>query len=246
MELIAAIDLLGGGAVRLAQGDFAREALRRPDPASLAGRWAALGVRALHVIDLDGARAGEPRQLSLLASVVAAAREASPAVRIECGGGLRDVGAAAAALAAGVDDVVLGTAAVERPAFVAECADRWPGHVLVSLDLRDDRPVLDGWLRSEASEPLTLARRLIAAGASGLIVTDALRDGTLGGPNLELLQRFRSALPGMRLIAAGGVGSLDDLRSLADLGVDGAIVGLALLSGAIDLDDALALTKAVA
>lgn len=246
MELIAAIDLLGGGAVRLEQGDYAREALRRPDPASLAARWSALGVRALHVVDLDGARAGEPRQLALLASVVAAAREANPSVRIECGGGLRDVTAAASAFEAGVDDVVLGTAAVERPVFVAECAERWPGHVLVSLDLRDDRPMVDGWLRSHASEPLALARRLIAAGASGLIVTDALRDGTLAGPNLELLRGFRAALPGIRLVAAGGVGSLDDIRSLADLGMDGAIVGLALLSGAIDLGEALALTKAVA
>jgi phosphoribosylformimino-5-aminoimidazole carboxamide ribotide isomerase len=246
MELIAAVDLLGGGAVRLAQGDYARETMREADPAGLAARWVALGVRALHVVDLDGARAREPRQLPLLASLVAAAREADPSVRIESGGGLRNVDGAGAAFATGVDDVVLGTAAIERPAFVAECAGRWPGHVLVSLDLRDDRPVLDGWLRSDASEPMGLAQRLVAAGASGLIVTDARRDGTLGGPNLELLRRFRAALPETRLVAAGGVGSLDDLRSLADLGVDGVIVGLALLSGAIDLADALALTAAVA
>ncbi|HEX5396498.1 MAG TPA: HisA/HisF-related TIM barrel protein, partial [Candidatus Limnocylindria bacterium] len=119
MELIAAVDLLGGGAVRLAQGDYARETMREADPAGLAARWVALGVRALHVVDLDGARAREPRQLPLLASLVAAAREADPSVRIESGGGLRNVDGAGAAFATGVDDVVLGTAAIERPGFVA-------------------------------------------------------------------------------------------------------------------------------
>jgi phosphoribosylformimino-5-aminoimidazole carboxamide ribotide isomerase len=246
VELIAAIDLLGGGAVRLEQGDYAREAAHRPDAAALAVEFVSSGVRRLHVVDLEGARAGEPRQLPLLAAVVAAARGVASNVRVDSGGGLRTVDAVAGAFDAGVDEVVLGTAAIERPAFVAECAERWPGRVLVSLDLRDGRPALDGWLRSAASEPVALAQRLLHAGASGLIITDARRDGTLAGPNLELLGRFRSALPGVRLIAAGGVGSLDDLRLLADLGLDGAITGLALLSGAVDLREALLLTGAAA
>ncbi len=241
MELIAAIDLLDGGAVRLEQGDYDRRAAQRPDAASLAAGFVRSGVRRLHVVDLEGARAGEPRQLALLASVVAAARAVEPAVRLECGGGLRTLDDVTAAFGAGVDDVVLGTAAVERPSFVAECAQRWPGRILVSLDLRDGRPALDGWLRADASEPLDLARRLLDEGASGLIVTDARRDGTLAGPNLELLRSFRAAFPAARLIAAGGVGSLDDLRDLGELGVNGAIVGLALLSGAVDLAAAVAL-----
>lgn len=240
MELIAAIDLLDGGAVRLEQGDYSREALRDPDASGLARRWVEAGVRRLHIVDLEGARAGEPRQLDLIADVVAAARLVNPAVRIDCGGGLRSIDHVAAAFAAGADEVVLGTAAVERPAFVTECADRWPDRILVSLDLRDGRPALDGWLRESSSAPLDLARSLVDAGAGGLVITDARRDGTLSGPNLDLLRRFRSALPSTRLVAAGGVGSLDDLRELAAAGLDAAIVGLALLSGAVDVHEALA------
>lgn len=239
MELIAAIDLLDGGAVRLQQGDYSREALRRADPPALAARWVAAGIRRLHLVDLEGARAGEPRQLDLIADVVAAARLVNPAVRVDCGGGLRSIDHVAAAFEAGADEVVLGTAAVERPAFVTECAGRWPNRILVSLDLRDGRAALDGWLRESSSAPLDLARSLIEAGAAGLVVTDARRDGTLRGPNLDLLRRFRSALPSTRLIAAGGVGSLDDLRDVAVAGLDAAIVGLALLSGAVDVREAL-------
>ncbi len=246
MELIPAVDLLAGGAVRLEQGDYEREALRQADAPALAARFAASGVTRLHLVDLEGARAGEPRQLPLLRRVADAARAASPSLRIEAGGGLRSVEAVEAALDAGVDDAVLGTAALERPEFVSECAARWPGRILVSLDLRDGRPALDGWLRTNGDDPLLLARRLVEAGAAALIVTDARRDGTLAGPNLELLARFRAALPGTRLVAAGGVGSLEHLRELAAVGVDGAIVGLALLAGAIDLDEALAVAGAPA
>lgn len=240
MELIAATDLLGGRAVRLTQGDYAREAAALDDPVALATRFVDAGVRRLHIVDLEGARTGLPQQLPLVAAIVEATRRRHPEVRVELGGGLRGRNAVAAAFEAGIDDVVLGTAAVDRPAFVAECAVEWPGRILVSLDLRGDRPALDGWLRESSSDALEVARRLVDAGAAGLIVTDARRDGTLSGPNLELLGRFRAAFPEVRLVAAGGVGSLDDLRNLASAGMDGAIVGLALLSGAVDVAEALA------
>ncbi|HET8586767.1 MAG TPA: HisA/HisF-related TIM barrel protein [Candidatus Limnocylindria bacterium] len=240
MELIAAIDLLDGRAVRLTQGDYARQAAALDDPAAFALRFAGAGVRRLHIVDLEGARAGSPQQLPLVTSVLGAVRQLVPDIRVELGGGLRSVDGVAAAFDVGVDDVVLGTAAVERPAFVSECAARWPGHILVSLDLRDGRPALDGWLRESSADALDLARQLVDAGAAGLIVTDARRDGTLTGPNLDLLAGFRGALPDVRLVAAGGVGSLEHLRQLAAAGLDGAIVGLALLSGAVDVREALA------
>ena len=239
MELICAIDLLDGGAVRLVQGDYARRIDAGAGPADLARRFVAAGCRRLHVVDLSGARAGRPTQLGPIGEVVAAARASAPDVRVEAGGGLRTA-ADVDALLAVADEALLGTAAVERPGFVRECARRHPGRVGVSLDLRDGRPALDGWLRTGNGDPILLARQLVEAGAERLVVTDTGRDGTLGGPNLEVLADLRAALPATTLVAAGGIGSLDDLRALAAIGCDGAVVGLALLSGAIDPAEALA------
>jgi len=239
VELICAIDLLDGGAVRLVQGDYARRIDADAEPAELARRFVAAGCRRLHVVDLAGARAGRPVQLDLVGRVADAARAVSPEVVVEAGGGLRrveDVGA----LLGHADEALLGTAAIEDPSFLAMCADLHPGRIAVSLDLRDGRPALDGWLRSGEGDAVALARRLLDGGASRLIVTDTTRDGTASGPNLDLLATLRAALPGVVLVAAGGIGSLDDLRALDELGCDGAVVGVALLSGAVDPVEAVA------
>jgi phosphoribosylformimino-5-aminoimidazole carboxamide ribotide isomerase len=240
MELICAIDLLEGGAVRLVQGDYDRRVPADAGAAELARRFVAAGCRRLHVVDLAGARAGKPMQLPLVGEVAAAARAVDPACRVEATGGLRSEADVDAALGH-ADEVLLGTAAVEDPGFLARCAGRHPGRIGAALDLRDGRAALDGWLRvGSGDEPTELARQLLAAGASRLVVTDTGRDGTLGGPNLALLGALRDALPDAILVAAGGVGSLDDLRALDALGVDGAIVGLALLTGAVDVAAAMA------
>lgn len=239
MELICAIDLLDGGAVRLVQGDYERRVDAAEDPVELARRFAAAGCRRLHVIDLAGARAGRPMQLDLLGRIADAVRETAGGAVIEAGGGLRrreDV----AALLDRVDEALLGTAAIEDPAFLRTTAEAYPGRVGVSLDLRDGRPALDGWLRVGEADGVDLARRLVADGASRLIVTDTARDGTLSGPNVEMLERMRAALPSATLVAAGGIGSLADLRAVRDAGYDGAVVGLALLTGAIDPTEAMA------
>jgi phosphoribosylformimino-5-aminoimidazole carboxamide ribotide isomerase len=239
VELICAIDLLDGGAVRLVQGDYDRRIGADRDPAELARRFVAAGCRRLHVVDLAGARAGRPMQLELLDAIVAAARLEASGVVVEAGGGLRraaDVGA----LLEVADDALLGTAAIEDPAFLRSLALAYPGRVAASLDVRDGRPALDGWLRTGAADIEALARRLLDDGASRLIVTDTSRDGTLAGPNLELLSRLRTAIPDAILVAAGGIGSVDDLRALGDIGCDGAVVGLALLTGAIDPAEAMA------
>lgn len=239
MELICAIDLLDGGAVRLVQGDYDRRIDAAARPADLARRFVAAGCRRLHLVDLAGARAGRPVQLELIGEVAAAARAVDAAVRVEAGGGLRTAADVDAVLEV-ADDALLGTAAIERPAFLRACADRHPGRIGVSLDLRDGRPALDGWLRTGTADAVDLARRLVDAGATRLIVTDTARDGTLGGPNLALLATLRAALPDATLVAAGGIGSLDDLRAVAAIGCDGAVVGLALLSGDIDPAEAVA------
>lgn len=239
MELICAIDLLDGAALRLVQGDYDRRIPADADAPALATRFARAGCRRIHVVDLAGARAGRPMQLPLVARVADAARAAAPGTMVELGGGLRTEADVAAALEV-VDEVLLGTAAVERPGFLGACARRFPGRVAVSLDLRRGRAAVDGWLREGDADPMAIAARLLEEGASRLVVTETSRDGTLAGPDLETLSTLRSALPEATLVAAGGVGSLDDLRALDAIGVDGAVVGLALLTGAVDPAEAVA------
>ena len=240
MELICAIDLLDGGAVRLVQGDYERRIGADAKPVDLARRFVAAGCGRLHVVDLSGARAGRPMQLALIGEIVAAARSEAPEVVVEAGGGLRCV-ADVDDLLECADEALLGTAAIEDGAFLRACVVVHPGRIAVSLDLRDGQPALDGWLRTGEADAVGLARRLLDDGASRLIVTDTARDGTLAGPNLELLARLRAAVPDAVLVAAGGIGSISDLRAVADAGCDGAVVGLALLTGAIDPVEAMAM-----
>lgn len=239
MELIPAIDLLGGTAVRLVQGDYARRAATVGDPEATVREWVRAGVGWLHLVDLDGAREGRPMNLAAATHLAAAARDEGADVRVELGGGLRRLADVQGALGAGIDVAVLGTAAIEEPAFAQAAAERWPGRVAVSIDVRDDRVALAGWTRADPGDPAALAKSLARAGIGHFIVTDTRRDGTRGGPNLELLGAVRAAVPGARLVAAGGVGSADDLRALARARVDGAVVGLALVDGSLAIEDAL-------
>jgi phosphoribosylformimino-5-aminoimidazole carboxamide ribotide isomerase len=234
MELICAIDLLSGGAVRLVQGDYDRRILADATAADLARRFVRAGCRRLHVIDLEGARAGAPRELLLAGEVVRAARSVDDGVTVQLGGGLRTGADLDAALGV-VDDVILGTAAVESPGFVRDANERYPGRIGVSVDLRDGQPALDGWSRTAEEADLdALIRRLLDEGAHRIVVTETSRDGTLAGPGLEVLRHLRAAFPEAVLVAAGGIGSMDDLLALRDIGVDGAVVGMALLTGAVD------------
>lgn len=247
MDLIGAIDLLDGGAVRLVQGDYERIATSVADPEATVQGWVRAGMRHLHFVDLDGARAGRPVNLGRAAGIARAARsETDEALTIELGGGLRTMRDLESALTAGVDLAILGTAAIADHTFLAEACEAWPGHIAVSLDLRGERVALDGWTRDVAADTVELARSLLAAGATQLIVTDTMRDGTGAGPNVGLLGELRGALPEARLVAAGGTASVEHLRNLADIGIDGAIVGLALVDGSLPVDAALDAVRAVA
>ena len=239
MELIPAIDLLGGAAVRLAAGDYAQPVARDGDAVARAVLWAREGARRIHVVDLEGARQGRPVELPLVRRLVAAVREAVPGIRVELGGGLRAQGDIDAALATGVDDVIIGTAAIESPTLVAEAAAQHPGRIGVSIDLREARPAVDGWTRTVIADPIELAATVLAARATRLTLTDAARDGTLRGPNLAMLAKFREAFPAATLIAAGGVGGARDVQAIAAIGIDGAIVGRALLDGSLSIRGAL-------
>jgi phosphoribosylformimino-5-aminoimidazole carboxamide ribotide isomerase len=245
VDLIPAIDLLGGQAVRLVQGDYARRAADVADPESVVRSWVDAGVRHLHLVDLDGARSGRPVNLAVAARLATVAREVG-AVRVELGGGLRRLEDVEVAFGAGIDLAILGTAAIENPDLLAQAVARWPGRIAASVDVREASIALDGWTRTSDADAISLAQRLAEAGASQIIVTDTRRDGTGAGPNLELLDRMRAAVPDVRLVAAGGIGSADALRTLATRGIDGAIVGLALVDGSLSVADALEAVLAVA
>lgn len=230
-ERIPAIDLRGGRAVRLRQGDPNRETSYSDDPVALAASFAAAGARSLHVVDLDGAFAGRPAHLDVVAQIAA---ETGLPVRL--GGGLRERRDVDAALASGVAVAILGTVWVERPAEVEAWARELPGRLAAGLDVRDGSVRTRGWASAAALSVEEAAERLRALGITDVVVTDALRDGELSGPDVPLFRRAAAAL-GFPVIAAGGIASVDDLRLLAaEPGVRGAVLGRSLYEGRIPLD----------
>lgn len=230
-EVIPAVDVMEGRAVRLHEGVRERIAIEGGDPAELAAGFAREGAQRLHLVDLDGAFGGlpSPGLLDRIASVAAH-------VPIQIGGGYRSLESIEAALAAGADRVMVGTAALS-PTFLSEAADRFGGRLVVAVDARDGRVAVGGWTRSTDLSARELADRCAAAGVRRLLVTGTRRDGSLAGPDLELLAEV---LPcGLAVLAAGGVASVDDLRAVRDLGCEGAVVGSALWRGAFTLPEAL-------
>jgi phosphoribosylformimino-5-aminoimidazole carboxamide ribotide isomerase len=240
MELYPAIDLFEGRAVRLVRGDFGDSTVYDDDPVAVAAGFAADGARWLHVVDLDAARSGEPVNRSIVVSIAQAV--AVHGVQIQAGGGIRSEEAAAAMAEAGVARVVIGTAALEDPDLVRRVAERQP--VAVGIDGRAGQAAVRGWLAESATGVLDLLSRFEGAGVEAAIITEITRDGTLEGPDVELLRTAleRSGLP---LIASGGVGTIEHLMALAALEVDGrrlagVITGKALYDGRFTVAEALA------
>lgn len=236
MELFPAIDLLDGRAVRLYQGDYDRETIYNDDPVEQARLFAAEGARWIHVVDLDAARSGTPRNREVIAAIVDAVD-----VPVQTGGGVRDDAAAEALFEAGVSRVVLGTAALEDPALVRRLASRVP--VAVGLDARGREVAVRGWEQGSGRDLLDVAREFADAGVEALIVTEIGRDGTLSGPDIEGLGEVLDATE-LPVIASGGVGVLDDLRALMALrsagrALAGVIVGRAIYEGAFTVSQAL-------
>ena len=241
MLLYPAIDLRGGRCVRLYQGDYGRETVYGDDPVAQARSFAAAGAPWIHVVDLDAARTGDPRNRDLVAAIAAAVD-----VPVQTGGGVRDDAAADALLASGVRRVVVGTAALDDPGWVRRLAGRYPGQVAVGLDARGRDVAVRGWVEGSGHDLVDVARRFDDAGVAALVVTEIGRDGTLEGPALDQLSDVLAATT-LDVVASGGVGSLDHLRALAALDVDGrrlagAIVGRALYEGAFLLSDAVEVT----
>jgi phosphoribosylformimino-5-aminoimidazole carboxamide ribotide isomerase len=233
MIIYPAIDIRGGRCVRLVEGDFNRETTFDADPADAARRWAGAGAEWLHVVDLDGARTGEPVNLAALARI----REAVE-IPIELGGGLRSVDHIASAFELGINRVILGSIALTSPDLVWAAVERWGERIAVGLDARDGKLAANGWLDQTEARAVDVARSLAEVGVQHFIFTDIRRDGTLTGPNLDALRTMIDATPA-NVIASGGVGTIDDVRAIAGTGAAGVIIGTALYSGRVDLAAAI-------
>lgn len=225
--------------MRLIEGDFYRETIYDADPTHAARRWAEGGAAWLHVVDLDGAKAGKPVNTEAIAGIRAAVD-----VPMQLGGGLRSIGDLEAAFALGVNRVNLGTVALSDPELVREAVSRWGGAIAIALDARHGKLATDGWLGQSDSDAIEVAKRFAENGVQHLIFTDISRDGTLTGPNLESLKMLIEAVDA-NVIASGGIASLGDIRAAAAAGASGAIVGRALYDGRFELRDAIAAAKPI-
>jgi phosphoribosylformimino-5-aminoimidazole carboxamide ribotide isomerase len=241
MKIYPAIDIYGGKAVRLRQGR-ATDATVYGDPVEMAEKWASRGAEWLHVVDLDGAFEGVSKNLDVLRVM---SRSAGKSVKIQTGGGIRNMSTIETLLEAGVQRVVLGTAAVNDQAFVREALARYPRQVAIGIDARDGKAQVAGWTEDSSIAAIDLAQQLEAMGAGLVIYTDISRDGVLEGPNVEATLAMIENT-GLSVIASGGVSSIDDIRRIAGIvhpRLDGVIIGKALYEGRIQLEEALACAR---
>ncbi len=232
MLLIPAIDLKDGHCVRLRQGRMEDETIFSDDPVQMAGRWVAAGARRLHLVDLNGAFAGEPVNGQAIRAIAAA----YPDLPIQVGGGIRDEATIAAYLDAGVSYCIIGTQAVKEPDFVARACRTFPGHVIVGLDAKEGLVAIKGWAEITEHRVEDLARRFEGNGVEAIVYTDIGRDGMMNGPNVTATRALAEAVT-IPVIASGGITNLDDIRALcavAASGIGAAITGRAIYEGTLD------------
>ena len=236
MILFPAIDIYGGKAVRLVHGDYARMTVYNDNPLAVARDFIACGATHIHIVDLEGAKTGETPNLELIAQI------ASCGLFAEVGGGIRSEEVAKRYLDAGVQRVILGTAAVTNPALLARLVRTYGEKIAVSVDVKDGCAAIRGWTEASGLTCDELCRRLQETGVSTVICTDISRDGAMRGANRALYADLSHQYP-MNFIASGGVSSMEDVTALRDLGIYGAIIGKAYYTGAIDLRQAIEVTR---
>jgi phosphoribosylformimino-5-aminoimidazole carboxamide ribotide isomerase len=242
MLIIPAIDIKDGQCVRLKQGDMKSATVFSDDPGAMARHWVDAGAKRLHVVDLNGAFAGKPRNEAAIKAIVGAVGNDIP---IQLGGGIRDLETVERYLDDGITYIVIGTAAVKNPGFLHEACDAFPGHVIVGLDARDGKVATDGWSKLTGHDVIDLAKRFQDYGVEAVIYTDIGRDGMMTGINIEATVRLAKALT-IPVIASGGLNSLDDVKRLCaveDEGIVGAVTGRAIYEGTLDFKKALALAE---
>ena len=240
MIIYPAIDIRGGRCVRLTEGRFDAETVFADDPAEMALKWAGLGAEFLHLVDLDGALAGEGKNVPVIQRILK-----SVSIPVQLGGGIRNLETMEKLLDLGVTRLILGSAAVKNPELVAEACKKYPGHIAVGIDAKNGEVAIEGWGQGSGVAATELAKKMAGFGVETIIYTDISRDGMLSGVNVEATAALARAC-GVPIIASGGVASLDDIRRVKVVegdGVQGCIIGKAIYTGAVDLKEALALAK---
>jgi len=235
MLIYPAIDLLAGRCVRLKQGDYSRETVFSDDPVAVARKWVDEGADRLHLVDLDGAKAGRPVNGDVIRRIVS-----SVAVPCQLGGGIRTDADLEAVFGWGVRWAVLGTKALLEPGWVRRTADRYPARIVLGLDARDGYVATDGWLNTSSTKATDLARAVEDAPLAAVVYTDIARDGMMSGPNFTALADMAAATR-LPVVASGGVSGLGHVRRLRDAGAYGCIIGRALYEGSFRLSEAIAL-----
>lgn len=241
MLLIPAIDLKGGKCVRLRQGKMDQDTVFSDDPVAVAEKWVAAGAKRIHLVDLDGAFAGKPKNSGIIHRIA----EACPDVPVQIGGGIRDEETIEAYLEAGVRYVIIGTKAVSEPHFVKNVAVEFPGHVIVGLDAKDGKVAIDGWSKLSHHDVIDLAQKFEADGVEAIVYTDISRDGMMSGVNAEATAGLARAIR-IPVIASGGITGLDDIKRLGHYvgdGIMGAITGRAIYEGTLDFAEAAKLAQ---
>jgi phosphoribosylformimino-5-aminoimidazole carboxamide ribotide isomerase len=237
MKIFPAIDIKGGQVVRLTQGDFQRLEMYQASPAAALNDFLASGADCLHVVDLDGAVAGEPRNFAAIRPLLA-----EKSLFVEVGGGIRDLASIERYLEAGAGRVILGTAAWQDEQLLRQALFSFGSRIAVGVDAREGKVAVEGWLATTATDSFAFCQRLRQLGVETVIYTDISRDGTLGGCNLDAY-RSLATIAGLAIVASGGISSLAEIAALRDLGVSAAILGKALYAGRLSLSQALAMAR---
>jgi phosphoribosylformimino-5-aminoimidazole carboxamide ribotide isomerase len=242
MQIIPAIDIKDGHCVRLRQGDMQSVTVFSEDPAAMAQHWLEQGAQRLHIVDLNGAVAGKPKNELAIRELVSVIGDEIP---VQLGGGIRDLDTIERYLDDGIGFVVIGTAAVKNPGFLHDACSAFPGHIIVGLDAREGKVATDGWSKMTGHDVVDLARKFEDYGVEAIIYTDIGRDGMLSGINIEATVRLARAVK-VPVIASGGLSSLDNVKALVEYeadGIAGAIAGRAIYEGTLDFKEAMKLAR---
>lgn len=233
MDVLPAIDLIGGKCVRLVQGEYDKQITYRDNPVEQAAEFEAVGADWLHVIDLDGAKAGHPVNLEAIGNIAKSSK-----LKIEVGGGIRDEAAIVDMLETGIERLIIGTRAIKEFDWFSEMAEKFPHKLVLGLDARGSKVATHGWLEEASETLIEFAQKAARLPLAAIIYTDITKDGMLAGPNVERTSSLVDAVD-LPIVAAGGVSSVEDITALGEIGVGGAVIGRALYEGNLELKDAL-------